>query len=47
MSIQRYSVNQHQPQTLLTWINSVEIAIPEIQQPFVWPAKKAREMQYE
>ena len=35
MSIQRYSVNQHPVQTLLSWIESDEIAIPEIQRPFV------------
>ncbi len=44
MSIQRYSVNQHPIQTLLTWINSGEIAIPEIQRPFVWPATKVRDL---
>ncbi len=44
MSIQRYSVNQHPIQTLLTWINSGEIAIPEIQRPFVWSATKVRDL---
>jgi len=44
MSIQRYSVNQHPIQTLLTWINSGEIAIPEIQRPFVWNATKVRDL---
>ena len=43
MSIQRYSVNQHPIQTLLTWIESDEIAIPEIQRPFVWNAAKVRD----
>ena len=43
MSIQRYSVNQHPVQTLLTWIQSDEIAIPEIQRPFVWNAAKVRD----
>ena len=36
MPIQRYSVNQHPIETLLTWSKSGEIAIPEIQRPFVW-----------
>ncbi len=40
--IQRYSVNQYQIQTLLTWINSGEIVIPEIWRPFVWSATKVR-----
>ncbi len=44
MSIQRYSVNQQPIQTLLTWINSEEIAIPEIQRPFVWDATKVRDL---
>ncbi|MDY6863951.1 MAG: DUF262 domain-containing protein, partial [Thermodesulfobacteriota bacterium] len=43
MSIQRYSVNQHPIETLLTWIKSGEIAIPEIQRPFVWDATKVRD----
>ncbi len=40
MSIQRYPVNHHPIQTLLTWISFGEIAMPEIQQPFVWSATK-------
>ena len=43
MTIQRYSVNQYPVQTLLTWIESEEIAIPEIQRPFVWNAVKVRD----
>ena len=43
MTIQRYSVNQHPIQTLLTWIESDDIAIPEIQRPFVWNAAKVRD----
>lgn len=44
MSIQKYSVNQHPIQTLLTWIKSGEIAIPEIQRPFVWGSTKVRDL---
>jgi hypothetical protein len=36
MSTQRYSVTPHPIETLLTWVKSGEIAIPEIQHPFVW-----------
>lgn len=43
MPIQRYSVNQHPIETLLTWIKSAEIAIPEIQRPFVWNAAQVRD----
>lgn len=41
--IQRYSINHHLVETLLTWIKSEEIAIPEIQRPFVWNAAKVRD----
>ena len=44
MAIQRYSVNQHPIQTLLAWVESSEIAIPEIQRPFVWTAIKVRDL---
>ena len=44
MSIQKYSVNQHPIQTLLTWVKSGEIAIPEIQRPFVWNSTKVRDL---
>lgn len=43
MYIQRYSVNQHSISILLAWIQSDEIAIPEIQRPFVWNAAKVRD----
>lgn len=43
MPTQRYSVNQHSVETLLTWIKTDEIAIPEIQRPFVWNAAKVRD----
>ena len=41
--IQRYSVNHHLVETLLTRIKTEEIAIPEIQRPFVWNAAKVRD----
>src|SRR5437773_1220038 len=44
MSDQQYSVNQHPIQTLLSWVQSGEIAIPEIQRPFVWDAIKVRNL---
>ena len=43
MPVQRYSVNQHPIQSLITWIQSDEIAIPDIQRPFVWNAAKVRD----
>lgn len=44
MDIQKYSVNQHLIETLLSWVKSGEIAIPEIQRPFVWDASKVRDL---
>ena len=34
----------HPIETLLTWVKSGEIAIPEIQRPFVWEATKVRNL---
>jgi hypothetical protein len=44
MSTQRYSVTPHPIETVLTWVKSGEIAIPEIQRPFVWEATKVRNL---
>jgi hypothetical protein len=44
MATQRYSVTPHPVETLLAWVKSGEIAIPEIQRPFVWDATKVRNL---
>jgi hypothetical protein len=44
MATQRYSVTPHPIETLLTWVKSGEIAIPEIQRPFVWDSTKVRNL---
>lgn len=44
MSAQKYSVNQQLVESLLSWVKSGEIAIPEIQRPFVWTSKKVRNL---
>ena len=44
MATQRYSVTPHPIETILTWVKSGEIAIPEIQRPFVWEATKVRNL---
>ena len=44
MTTQRYSVTPHPIETLLTWVKTGEIAIPEIQRPFVWDATKVRNL---
>lgn len=42
--MQKYSVNQYLIETVLAWVNSGEIAIPEIQRPFVWDSSKVRDL---
>ncbi len=44
MSTQKYSVTPHQVETLLSWVKSGEIAIPEIQRPFVWESVRVRNL---
>lgn len=41
--MQKYSINNQTIQTLLTWVQSGDIAIPEIQRPFVWDSSKVRD----
>jgi hypothetical protein len=44
MVTQRYAVATHPIEILLNWVKSGEIAIPEIQRPFVWKAVKVRNL---
>lgn len=44
MNSQKYSVNQHLIETILSWVKSGEVAIPEIQRPFVWDSSKVRDL---
>jgi len=44
MSTQKYSVNQYLIESILSWVKSKEIAIPEIQRPFVWNSTKVRNL---
>ncbi len=44
MKTQKYSINQHLIQILLSWVRSGEIAISEIQRPFVWDSSKVRDL---
>jgi len=46
MAIQKYAVNQYPIQSIITWIQSEEIAIPEIQRPFVWDAAHVKDFIY-
>lgn len=40
----QFDVNNNSVDTLLGWIKSGEVAIPEIQRPFVWDASKVRDL---
>ena len=40
----QYEVNNSSIQTLLSWIREGDIAIPEIQRPFVWDSTKVRDL---
>lgn len=44
MATQRYSVTPHPIQTILSFVQSNEVAIPEIQRPFVWDATMVRNL---
>jgi hypothetical protein len=42
--VQKYSVNQYAVSNILNWVQSEEIAVPEIQRPFVWSSIKVRDL---
>ena len=42
--MQKYSVNQQLIEIVLAWVKAGEIAIPEIQRPFVWDSSKVFDM---
>jgi|GEM_PF-2974825 len=42
--MQKYSVNQQLIETVLATVKAGEIAIPEIQRPFVWGSSKVRDL---
>lgn len=44
MATPRYQVVPHPISTIMTWVKSKEIAIPEIQRPFVWDSAQVRDL---
>ena len=44
MATPRYQVVPHPISTIMTWVKSKEIAIPEIQRPFVWDSSQVRDL---
>ena len=41
--MRKYQVNQYTVENVVDWVKSGEIAIPEIQSPFVWNRIKVRD----
>lgn len=44
METQHYAVNQQSISNILGWVQGGDVAIPEIQRPFVWNATKVRDL---
>lgn len=44
MKVQKYAVNQYLIESVLAKVREGEIAIPEIQRPFVWDASQVRDL---
>lgn len=44
MTTQQYQITPQSIQTILSWVEAKQIAIPEIQRPFVWEASKVRDL---
>lgn len=44
MPAARYTVTPHPVETILAWVKAKEIAIPEIQRPFVWNSTQVRDL---
>lgn len=40
----KFSLNQTPISTILAWVESGAIAIPEIQRPFVWTSSQVRDL---
>ena len=43
-NVDKYSVSQYSVKSLLGYIDAGDIAIPEIQRPFVWNATQVRDL---
>lgn len=39
-----YNINRYSVETILSWVRSGEVVIPELQRPFVWKATKVRDL---
>lgn len=42
--MQKYDINKYSVETILTWIKTKNVVIPEIQRPFVWKATQVRDL---
>ena len=41
---EKYSVTQYSVNSVLSYIDAGDIAIPEIQRPFVWKGRQVRDL---
>lgn len=44
MANQKYEIEKYSVETVLSWIKTKEVVIPEIQRPFVWKATQVRDL---
>lgn len=44
MANQKYEIEKHSVETVLSWIKTKDVVIPEIQRPFVWKAIQVRDL---
>ena len=44
MANQKYEIEKHSVETVLSWIKTKEVVIPEIQRSFVWKATQVRDL---
>lgn len=44
MGNQKYEIEKHSVNTILSWIKTKDVVIPEIQRPFVWKATQVRDL---
>lgn len=44
MAFDSYTIGNVSVQNLLSWIDQKQVAIPELQRPFVWKSTKVRDL---
>lgn len=41
---QKYELHEYSVESIMNWIKTKDVVIPEIQRPFVWEAKQVRDL---